>query len=135
LFRSADAYIRELSEKLQRHSRGCGHGPGDAANSPLFQRITSQDEDEVMPPPESKKQRLTPAQITLFKRWINQDQARYTEHWSFRSWPALRCHRCARRPGCGTLSIPSFWPGWSAKVWRRRRKPIDNACVAVFTWT
>src|SRR5438876_3424359 len=25
LFRSADAYIRELSEKPQRHSRGCGH--------------------------------------------------------------------------------------------------------------
>src|SRR5437867_585653 len=25
LFRSADAYIRELSEKPQRRSRGCGH--------------------------------------------------------------------------------------------------------------
>ena len=37
--------------------------PGDAAKSPLFQRITSQDEDELMPPPESKKQRLTPEQI------------------------------------------------------------------------
>src|SRR6187200_1128926 len=57
--------------------------PGDAAKSPLIQRITSPDEDEVMPPPESKKQPLTPEQIALFKRWINQDQARYTEHWSF----------------------------------------------------
>src|SRR5213592_1509979 len=44
--------------------------PGDAAKSPLFQRITSQDEDEVMPPPESKKQPLTPEQIALLKLWI-----------------------------------------------------------------
>src|SRR5213592_3645915 len=58
--------------------------PGDAANSPLFQRITSQDEDEVMPPPESKKQPLTHEQIALFKRWINQDKAPYPDHWSFR---------------------------------------------------
>ena len=64
--------------------------PGDAAKSPLIQRITSQDEDEVMPPPESKNPPLTPEQISLFKHWINQDQATYTEHWSFQKLEGSR---------------------------------------------
>jgi Protein of unknown function (DUF1553)/Protein of unknown function (DUF1549)/Planctomycete cytochrome C/NPCBM/NEW2 domain len=42
---------------------------GDAANSPLFQRITSSDDDERMPP---KGEPLAPAQITLVKAWIQE---------------------------------------------------------------
>jgi hypothetical protein len=41
---------------------------GKADASPLFQRITSTDEDERMPP---KGDPLTPAQISLIREWIN----------------------------------------------------------------
>src|SRR5882724_5418799 len=84
--------------------------PGDAAKSPLFQRITSEDQDEVMPPPESKKQPLTPEQISLFKRWINRDQAPYTEHWAFQ--------KLARPP----------LPPVRAKAWVQN--PIDTFILA-----
>ena len=43
--------------------------PGKPDKSELIARITSKDEDEVMPPADSGKQ-LTPQQIELFKRWI-----------------------------------------------------------------
>src|SRR5438093_12956277 len=39
--------------------------PGDAAHSPLVERITSHDPDEVMPPPDSKKGPLSAAQIDV----------------------------------------------------------------------
>ena len=43
--------------------------PGDVARSKLVERISSQDPDEVMPPPKTKK-KLTAQQIDLLKRWI-----------------------------------------------------------------
>jgi hypothetical protein len=56
--------------------------PGDAAASPLLQRIASQDPDERMPPPDSKKLPLTAEEIELVRRWIDQG-AQYDTHWSF----------------------------------------------------
>ncbi|CAN5609951.1 PSD1 and planctomycete cytochrome C domain-containing protein [soil metagenome] len=56
--------------------------PGKPAESTLLARITSKDNDEVMPPAKSKKPPLTPEQIDLFKRWIAEG-ANYSEHWSF----------------------------------------------------
>jgi hypothetical protein len=55
--------------------------PGDLARSALWARITSDDEDEIMPPPESHKT-LTPAQKEILKRWI-EGGAVYEPHWSF----------------------------------------------------
>src|SRR6266850_2560474 len=46
--------------------------PGKAGESPLVKRISSIHDDEMMPPPIAKKPRLTPAQIELVKRWIDQ---------------------------------------------------------------
>jgi mono/diheme cytochrome c family protein len=43
--------------------------PGNSAASPLIQRITNPDKDEVMP---KKGERLTTEQIALFKAWIDQ---------------------------------------------------------------
>ena len=47
-----------------------GHAivPGDSAKSLLVQRITSQDEDEIMPP---KGKPLPPAQIVAIRQWID----------------------------------------------------------------
>ena len=53
---------------------------GDAAKSPLYQRLISQDPDEVMPPPESHKT-LKSAEIALIKQWIEQG-APWQPHWS-----------------------------------------------------
>ncbi|MBL9186959.1 MAG: DUF1553 domain-containing protein [Opitutaceae bacterium] len=41
--------------------------PGDAKASPLFQRITSDDPEEVMP---AKGDRLRPQEVALIERWI-----------------------------------------------------------------
>ena len=55
--------------------------PGRPAESELVKRITSTDEDEVMPPPKAKK-KLTPAQIELLKRWIAEG-ATWQSHWAY----------------------------------------------------
>jgi hypothetical protein len=56
--------------------------PGDAAHSPLAQRIASKDADEMMPPPHSKKQPLSTAQVELLRRWIDQG-AKFDVHWAY----------------------------------------------------
>jgi hypothetical protein len=55
--------------------------PGKSAESELFVRITSQDPNEKMPPPNSGRS-LTPQQIDLLKRWID-GGAKMRGHWSF----------------------------------------------------
>jgi hypothetical protein len=56
--------------------------PGDAANSPLVERITNTDPEEVMPPPKSKKEPLTAAQVETLRRWIDQG-AKFDTHWAY----------------------------------------------------
>jgi hypothetical protein len=54
--------------------------PGDPANSEVWLRITSKDEEEVMPPPDAHS-KLTEAQKQTIKSWIEQG-AKYALHWS-----------------------------------------------------
>lgn len=56
--------------------------PGDPAKSELWQRILSEDEDEVMPPPDAHKPAFTAAEKDLIKRWIEQG-GKYEAHWAF----------------------------------------------------
>ena len=56
--------------------------PGESAKSSLLERITTDDPDEMMPPKESKKPRLTEEQVALIKRWIDEG-AEFAEHWAF----------------------------------------------------
>ena len=87
----------ELRLDAKVHAFKGGHdGPailaGKSDASPLFQRVTSTDEDEKMPP---KGDPLTAAQISLIREWINSgaqwpenatDKAALTDkrlqHWS-----------------------------------------------------
>jgi hypothetical protein len=87
----------ELRLDAKVHAFKGGHeGPailaGKADASPLFQRVTSTDEDEKMPP---KGEPLKPAQISLIREWVNSgakwpenatDKAALTDkrlqHWS-----------------------------------------------------
>ncbi len=55
--------------------------PGKPAESELFRRITSTDPEQKMPPAESGKS-LTPRDIALLKKWIEQG-AKYEGHWAF----------------------------------------------------
>ncbi len=54
---------------------------GDPAHSLLYQRITSGDPEQIMPPPKSHKT-LTAQQKELVRRWIEQG-APWEAHWSF----------------------------------------------------
>ncbi len=54
---------------------------GKLADSEFWARITSTDADELMPPAKAKKP-LTPKEVALFKRWIEQG-AKYEGHWAF----------------------------------------------------
>jgi hypothetical protein len=60
--------------------------PGDLTKSDAWQRIISDDKDELMPPPKSHKS-LTPEEKEILKLWIAQG-AKYQKHWSFE--PPLR---------------------------------------------
>ncbi|MSU66662.1 MAG: DUF1553 domain-containing protein [Opitutus sp.] len=55
--------------------------PHQPEESELIARVTSQDTDEVMPPPNSNKT-LTPAQLALLKRWVAEG-APWGKHWAY----------------------------------------------------
>ena len=55
---------------------------GKPEESELFKRISSADPHYQMPTPESHIGALTPDQIALFKKWIQQG-AKYESHWAF----------------------------------------------------
>lgn len=77
--------------------------PGRAEESEVWHRITTDDPDEVMPPPESKLGRLSDAEAGLLRRWIEQG-AEYQSHWSLvplqpiEAQPPTRWTELARNP-------------------------------------
>lgn len=79
-----DKKKRAAELRLDVRAAAVDHGaivPGDAAASPVVERIEAADPDVVMPPPHSGKS-LTPAQRDLLRRWIA-DGAEYEPHWAF----------------------------------------------------
>jgi hypothetical protein len=55
--------------------------PGKPNSSEVYHRISTKDEDKIMPPPESKLT-LTNDEISLIEKWISQG-AEYEPHWAF----------------------------------------------------
>ncbi len=55
--------------------------PGDADQSMLVDRISSEDRDEIMPPPDSGKS-LSDDERDLIRRWI-EEGAVWAEHWAY----------------------------------------------------
>ncbi|GDY23197.1 chromosome segregation protein [Verrucomicrobiota bacterium] len=55
--------------------------PGKASQSDLYRRLVATDPDDLMPPPKSHR-KLTPEQIDLVRRWIDEG-ANWSQHWAF----------------------------------------------------
>ena len=80
---------------------GQGIVPGHPEMSRIIERIASDDETEVMPPPKSQK-KVTPAQLATLRQWIREG-ASYAEHWAFvvpkkSALPAVKNAKWVRNP-------------------------------------
>ncbi|MEY2714222.1 MAG: hypothetical protein RIT24_565 [Planctomycetota bacterium] len=69
-------------EAIAAREDGAAIVPGNAEASLLWQRITSDDPDDVMPPPDSHKQAISDGERELLRRWIEAG-ASYEQHWAF----------------------------------------------------
>ncbi|YCM43558.1 PSD1 and planctomycete cytochrome C domain-containing protein [Verrucomicrobiaceae bacterium 227] len=83
-----DAKAREGDLRLDTAEGAFKHGdngpaivPGDPDASPIWQRITSKDPEEVMPPHDSHLT-LSASEKSLIHTWITQG-AKYEKHWTF----------------------------------------------------
>jgi hypothetical protein len=85
--------------------------PGDPDRSELYQRISSADAEEHMPPLGADRQ-LSPREVALVRRWIEQG-ARWQKHWSLIP---------PRRPSLPEVA-ESSWPS----------NPIDRFVLAALT--
>lgn len=80
--READLRLDTFEGATEDRDGSRGVVPGDLSKSDVWQRIISDDKDEVMPPPKSHKAPLTAKQREILKAWIEQG-ARYERHWAF----------------------------------------------------
>ena len=55
---------------------------GNPDQSELYKRVSSTDTSFIMPPPDSHLSALSPFEIKLIKKWIEQG-AKYEKHWAF----------------------------------------------------
>lgn len=69
--------LKNLSKKGKRFAIV----PGNVEKSTLWERVTTDDEDDIMPPPETNKS-LNAHEKAILKKWIEQG-AEYEDHWAF----------------------------------------------------
>ena len=80
--RKAELRLDSFEEATKAREGGKGVVvPGKPEESELIRRITTKDEDDVMPPRKTKKL-LSEAQIELLRKWVAEG-AQYEAHWSF----------------------------------------------------
>jgi hypothetical protein len=79
---------READLRLDQHEavvadRGGYHAvvPGSSDASELIKRLVTTDDDARMPPPDSNR-KLTPEQVDLLKRWVDEG-ASWGQHWAW----------------------------------------------------
>jgi hypothetical protein len=78
-----DSAARKADLRIDRRDDAVAAGaiePGNPDESELVRRITSNDSEELMPPPTTKKT-LSPEEKEILRQWIA-DGAAYQEHWS-----------------------------------------------------
>src|SRR5687767_10923634 len=79
--RKADLRLDTKEGLFTKLENGAPVVPGNVKDSEMLRRVTSHDEEDVMPPPKTGKT-LTPRQIDLLRRWVEQG-AQWEGHWSF----------------------------------------------------
>jgi hypothetical protein len=99
--------------------------PGKPDDSELVRRIVSRDDADRMPPPKAERL-LSPAEIELLRRWVEQG-GRWQKHWSFVTPQRLVEFQISDlkfeiRNAIDRLSTP----GWSGKGCRRRPRRIGS---------
>lgn len=85
--READLRLDQAAGDESPFADRDGHAaitPRNLAKSSVWLRISTDDEDELMPPPDSKKPALTAQEKELIKNWILQG-ADFDTHWAFKS--------------------------------------------------
>jgi hypothetical protein len=97
-----DAQARKAKLRLDTHEGALTVAePGKSADSELIRRITSDDDDERMPPAKANRP-LTAAQKDVLKRWVDQGLA-WGKHWAYEpperpAPPAVRDPTLIRNP-------------------------------------
>jgi hypothetical protein len=79
--RKAELRLDVAEEAYAERDGQVALNPGDPAQSGAWQRIITDDEDDLMPPPKSHL-KLTAADKAVLRRWIEQG-AKYAGHWAF----------------------------------------------------
>jgi hypothetical protein len=80
-----DPKHREAELRLDDREAAIEYGaivPGEPDQSTLIERVGHDDPEQQMPPPHSKKPRLSDEQIAILRKWIEQG-AEYEGHWAF----------------------------------------------------
>jgi len=83
--RKADLRLDMAASAFAELPRSPGKYPivaGDPDSSELIRRITAEDADDRMPPPESHKNALTRRDVAILEQWIAGGAA-YKPHWAF----------------------------------------------------
>jgi hypothetical protein len=109
--READLRLDSFGEATRDLGGYAAIVPGDVEESELWYRLTTDLEDDAMPPHGSNMKMLTAEQKDLLRRWIEQG-AEYESHWAFET---------PLRPGLPVAGGEfAQWP----------RNPIDNFLLA-----
>ncbi len=80
--REANLRLDHFEFATRERRGGAAIVPGNSAQSELIRRITADDPDDRMPPSGGRHEALSPEQVELFRRWIDEG-ATYEEHWAF----------------------------------------------------
>jgi hypothetical protein len=100
--------------------------PGDLKNSALVQRILSEDEEDVMPPPELHRP-LSKSEKDILIRWVKQG-AKYDPHWAFVS-PRSHPTPSVADPSWPKDPLDAFIAAAAAKKGLRPSAPADRATL------
>ena len=107
--------------------------PGKPDASEIIKRITTHDEDDVMPPVKSKKH-IAPQEIEILKKWIVQG-ANYERHWSFEPPKRAAVPRISAQSSVLSSQSPKAdasagRPTLGTEHWALSTNPIDAFILA-----